>query len=96
MGISDRDQLDVHILRILGKNRLAILSIEKTQLSRKEIQKVLKEFHMFVQRLTGNVADIIYFDALFWKFGAKKEAEICTGTPHCDACLLAKICNYHK
>ena len=87
---------DVHILRILGKKRLAILSVEKTQLARKEIQRALKEFHLFVQRLTGNVADIIYYDALFWKLGAKEEAEICTKLPHCKTCLLAEICNYQE
>ena len=84
---------DIHILRILGKKRLAILSVEKTQLSRRETQRVIREFHLFVQRLTGNVADIIYYDALFWNLGAKEKGEICTENPKCNICLLTDLCN---
>lgn len=87
---------DVHILRILGKNRLGILSIDHESPSNKEKIELLTEFYSFVQKITTNAAEVIYYDSLFWYLGADGYGEICTKEPRCEICLLSNLCNFNK
>ncbi|MGC9778581.1 MAG: hypothetical protein HZR80_05010 [Candidatus Heimdallarchaeota archaeon] len=81
---------DVHILRILGKERLGILSTAYNT----SLKKAITEFHANVLSISNDITDVVYYDSLFWIFGASKKAEICTKTPNCHKCLLTKVCNY--
>jgi len=89
-------KVDVHIIRILGKERLEILSFKSDKPTKNEISIAIDEFCDFVKRNSSHVADVIYFDALFWSLGARKYGEICTAKPKCNLCLLKYLCNFSK
>jgi endonuclease III len=78
---------DTHLLRICGSNRLAIfpslVSIEQAKLL----------FNKFAEQAELNPS---YLDNLFWIFGAKDYANICSAKPKCNNCELASYCNYPK
>jgi len=89
---------DRHILRICGTKRLGILeSVEDENTNDlSSLMKAQKEFIGFVSKISENVPiDIIYYDNLFWLFGAKGYGEICPKDPNCMHCLLSKHCNYN-
>jgi endonuclease III len=90
---------DTHILRICGRKRLGILeSVEDENTNNSNLlRKAQKEFIDFVNKISENVPiDIVYYDNLFWLFGAKEYGEICTKKPKCYQCLLLKLCNYKQ
>jgi len=90
---------DTHILRICGRKRLGILeSVEDENTNNLNLLgKAQKEFIDFVSKISENVPiDIVYYDNLFWLFGAKEYGEICTKKPKCYQCLLLKLCNYKQ
>ena len=87
---------DVHILRTLGKKRLGILSIDDDECTDKEKIASLIEFYSFVQKMTTNIAEVIYYDSLFWTFCAEDYAKICTENPRCGDCLVTDLCKYKK
>ena len=87
---------DVHILRMLGKKRLGILSIDDDKCTDKEKIDSLIEFYSFVQKMTTNTEEVIYYDSLFWSFGAEEYGEICTENPRCEICLLTDLCKFKK
>ena len=83
---------DLHILRILGSERLGVLSYPN-----KTSNKIaINEFHTNVMSISNDITDVVYYDSLFWVFGASKKVEICTKTPNCHKCLLINECNYIK
>jgi len=87
---------DTHILRTLGKKRLGILSVDDEECTDKEKIESLIEFYSFVQKMTTNAVEVIYYDSLFWTFCAEDYGEICAKVPRCKDCLLTDLCNYKK
>ncbi|KKM76060.1 hypothetical protein LCGC14_1383940 [marine sediment metagenome] len=87
---------DTHLLRICGTKRLGILeSVEDENTSNLSLlMKAQKEFISFVGKISEKVPiDIVYYDNLFWLFGAKEYGEICQKDPNCKHCLLSNHCN---
>ena len=78
---------DVHILRICGNERLSIFS---DSLSPKEITLKFNEFAKSTEE------NVTYLDNLFWIFGAKDYANICSAKPKCFKCYLRENCNLEK
>jgi len=90
---------DTHILRICGRKRLGILeSVENENTQNLNLlMKAQNEFIDFVSRISKNAPiNIVYFDNLFWLFGAKGYGEICSKDPKCRQCLLSNHCNYMR
>ena len=88
---------DTHLLRICGMKRLGILeSVEDENTNKLNLlMKAQKEFIGFVIKISENVPiDVIYYDNLFWLFGAKGYGEICSKDPNCKYCLISNHCNY--
>lgn len=87
---------DTHILRICGTKRLGILeSVEDENTNNLNLLKrAQREFIDFVSRISDNVPiDLVYYDNLFWLFGAKGYGDICSKEPKCHYCLLLNHCN---
>jgi len=78
---------DTHLLRICGSERLAIFP------SSVSIEQAKSLFNKFAEQADLNPS---YLDNLFWIFGAKDYANICSAKPKCDLCDLVSCCNYPK
>ena len=78
---------DLHLLRICGHERLGIF------LPKTSPEKATKIFKEFCKKANANQT---YVDNLFWLFGAKDYANICSAKPKCHLCNLREYCNYPK
>ena len=79
---------DVHMKRILGRNRLGVSRYEEA--TNEEVINTMK-----------NLSDETGFwmaqlDYMFWCFCATGKGEICTATPSCSRCVLRDECNRKK
>ena len=83
----DATKPDIHIRRILGKNRLGY--------SKQEIADEIEAIEIidYISSQTGYSASKI--DAILWLFCSDDNGMICTEKPHCEQCKLnGKYCGY--
>jgi thermostable 8-oxoguanine DNA glycosylase len=78
---------DLHLLRICGAERLGIFP---PSVSPKNAAIIFNEFSKKVG------VNKVYLDNLFWIFGAKDYANICSAKTKCYACELRNHCKYPK
>ncbi|KAF0092547.1 MAG: putative N-glycosylase-DNA lyase protein [Fusobacteria bacterium] len=79
---------DVHIRRILGRERLAYSnSINAGELESIHIIDELSE-------RTGYTKAFI--DAALWSYCSDGYGQVCTADPRCDICLISEYCKYKK
>jgi len=78
---------DLHLLRICGSERLSIFP------PRVSPEQATILFNEFSKQENMNP---VYLDNLFWIFGAKDYANICSAKPKCNVCELVPYCNYPK
>lgn len=79
---------DVHICRILGKERLALSKYDVAK--EQEAADIIKDIADKVGLTASEV------DYIFWQFCANGYAEICTKKPKCEICKAKKYCQYKK
>lgn len=79
---------DVHICRILGKERLALSQWNVAK--EKEAADIIKNIAAKVNLTASEV------DYIIWQFCANGYAEICTKNPKCEICKVKKYCQYKK
>lgn len=79
---------DVHICRILGKERLALS--ENYVANEEEATKIINS----IAEKTNLTASEV--DYILWQFCANGYAEICTKNPKCEMCKICKYCQYKK
>jgi endonuclease III len=76
---------DIHIRRILGRDRLGLSKGTPTEQEAIDIiKKICQE--------TGH--SMAYLDALLWNLCATNSAAICQKAPKCEMCQLAGHCQY--
>ncbi len=75
---------DVHLMRILGSNRLAISRDENA--SFQEIYAEVKRLSVETGLKMGQV------DYILWSYCATDKGEICTENPKCSKCVITGIC----
>ncbi len=78
---------DVHLQRILSRNRLGYIADKPTA------RKVFDVASELAGRIDAECS-CVYLDNLLWLFCAKGYGEICGATPKCSCCELTKHCNY--
>lgn len=84
----DTAKPDVHMKRIMGKDRLGV-SINKEASNKEVLDEVSK-----LSRETGLWMSQI--DYILWSYCATDFGEICTETPHCAKCVIREYCNHCK
>ena len=76
---------DVHVRRLLGKNRLGYSDTHPSEW----------EAYAIVERLALEAGrNATYLDNLLWLFCADGYGEICGNTPRCQQCSVAVSCRY--
>ena len=75
---------DIHVCRFLGADRMG--ESEQEQASTSEavaiVRKMSEQLHL----------PMVEIDSILWSYCASHYGEICTATPHCDACVVRKFC----
>jgi len=79
---------DLHMKRILGRNRLACSKNEAT--SDEEVYQTVKK----LSEETGYF--MAQIDYIFWCFCASGKGEVCTADPHCSICPVKKDCRHRS
>lgn len=79
---------DVHLKRILGKNRLGFSNNENATIQ--ETYDIISN----ISDITGEYEK--YIDYLFWSFCAEGEKNICGKQPKCDICPISQYCNKNR
>ena len=76
---------DVHLMRIIGKDRLGFISSEKPSFTEmyKEIKKLSDEISLWMEQI----------DYILWAYCAENFGAICTATPNCHKCVVREFCN---
>ena len=83
MGI-DGVKPDIHLCRFFGAHRMGESNQE--QASPDEVIAI-------VHRMSGQLnLSMVEIDNIIWSYCASHYGEICTATPHCDACVVRKYC----
>jgi hypothetical protein len=75
---------DVHILRLLGPERLGYLQDRNEEKAVRAIADLAAEARV----------NEVYMDNLLWLFCAKDYADICGAQPRCSRCALKSNCRY--
>lgn len=84
----DEIKPDVHIRRIISKQRLAL--VDNDEPSEKDAINAIK----FLSQESGfSVSEI---DAYLWLYCATGYCNICSSTPKCSKCKIIKYCKYCK
>lgn len=84
----DSPKPDVHMKRILGRDRLGVSKYEEA--TNEEVVETMRK----LSEETGLWMSQI--DYLFWAYCATDMGEICTATPNCAKCVLRDECNHCK
>ena len=75
---------DIHVCRFLGADRMG--ESEQEQAAPDEavaiVHKMSKQLHL----------PMVEIDSILWSYCASHYGEICTATPHCDACVVRGFC----
>ena len=83
MGI-DGVKPDIHVCRFLGADRMG--ESEQEQAAPDEavaiVRKMSEQLHL----------PMVEIDSILWSYCASHYGEICTATPHCDACVVRGFC----
>lgn len=75
---------DVHICRFLGSSRMGESHQEQSAPDEaiEIVRKMSEQLHL----------PMVEIDSILWSYCASGYGEICTATPHCDACVVQNYC----
>lgn len=75
---------DIHVCRFLGADRMGESEQEQAGVSEAVaiVRKMSEQLHL----------PMVEIDSILWSYCASHYGEICTATPHCDACVVRKFC----
>lgn len=75
---------DIHVCRFLGANRMGESEQEQAGVSEAVaiVRKMSEQLHL----------PMVEIASILWSYCASHYGEICTATPHCDACVVRKFC----
>lgn len=79
---------DIHICRILGKNKLALSNNDVA--TENEAINILSNFSKECNLSQSEI------DSILWQFCSSGYCEICTKIPKCELCLVKSVCKYEK
>lgn len=75
---------DIHVCRFLGADRMGESEQEQAGVSEAVaiVRKMSEQLHL----------PMVEIDSILWSYCASHYGEICTATPHCEACVVRGFC----